>query len=458
MVTEYHNYVVTTLDLHTVDLSDFQNSHTNLTGFQLLNRELWEQDSAARETYAKKGIYPLFLRNRAPRRPLTVDAALAQDALELLVRAVRVLALTRSLKKPVTVRCHSNPTSRPWTQSRMLVETIKKVPFSGLTGPVHLDPFGRRHNLSLNVVQLKRAGLTLIGAWSSDAGLTITRTGPTLQNEILHTLHNKTFQITTLINAPYVMLKESREKLRGNDRFEGFCVDLVRDMADLLGFRYELRLVRDGAYGRKDSRGRWNGMIRELVDREADLALADLTITYLRDEVVDFTTPFMNLGISILFRKTQGEQSFFFFLTPLSPDVWLCTALSYVGISVLLYLVSRFGSGEPDAEGLPRGEDSRLRNRFTLLNSFWFTISAITQQGSDSTPRSASARVIVVVWWFFSFVIISSYTANLASFLTRERLRPPIETAEDLAKQSEIQYGNPSSRRTRGCGRPCPVR
>uniref|UniRef100_A0A8C0HJV7 Glutamate ionotropic receptor AMPA type subunit 1 n=1 Tax=Buteo japonicus TaxID=224669 RepID=A0A8C0HJV7_9AVES len=45
------------------------------------------------------------------------------------------------------------------------------------------------------------------------------------------------------------------------------------------------------------------------------------------------------------------------------------------------------------------------------------------------------------VWWFFTLIIISSYTANLAAFLTVERMVSPIESAEDLAKQTEIAYG-----------------
>ncbi len=35
--------------------------------------------------------------------------------------------------------------------------------------------------------------------------------------------------------------------------------------------------------------------------QKADLAIADLTITYEREQAVDFTMPFMNLGIAILF-------------------------------------------------------------------------------------------------------------------------------------------------------------
>jgi hypothetical protein len=36
---------------------------------------------------------------------------------------------------------------------------------------------------------------------------------------------------------------------------------------------------------------------------------------------------------------------------------------------------------------------------------------------------------------------MSSYTANLAAFLTVQRLQTPIENADDLSKQTEIHYG-----------------
>ncbi|KAG0417615.1 hypothetical protein HPB47_005465 [Ixodes persulcatus] len=111
-------------------------------------------------------------------------------------------------------------------------------------------------------------GVMAIGSWSNESGLKITRTASMVQEEIMETLQNKTFKITTLINAPYVMLKESASRLSGNDRFEGFCVDLVREMSRLLGFRYQLRLVRDGSYGTRNRDGRWNGMLRELIDRK----------------------------------------------------------------------------------------------------------------------------------------------------------------------------------------------
>lgn len=51
----------------------------------------------------------------------------------------------------------------------------------------------------------------------------------------------------------------------------------------------------------------WNGIVRELIERRADLAVASMTINYARENVIDFTKPFMNLGIGILFKVSARE-------------------------------------------------------------------------------------------------------------------------------------------------------
>lgn len=54
---------------------------------------------------------------------------------------------------------------------------------------------------------------------------------------------------------------------------------------------------------------------------------------------------------------------------------------------------------------------------------------------------AVSTRTLAAVWWFFTLILISSYTANLAAFLTVENVVSPIESAEDLASQTEIKFG-----------------
>lgn len=54
-------------------------------------------------------------------------------------------------------------------------------------------------------------------------------------------------------------------QLIGNDRFEGFGVDIIHELSEILGFKYEFRLEKQ--YGNKDPVTKeWNGMIRQLQD------------------------------------------------------------------------------------------------------------------------------------------------------------------------------------------------
>ncbi|NXV21516.1 GRIK3 protein, partial [Cepphus grylle] len=203
--------------------------------------------------------------------------------------------------------------------------------------------------------------------------------------------------------------RKSDTALFGNDRFEGYCIDLLKELAIILGFTYEIRLVEDGKYGAQDEKGQWNGMIKELIDHKADLAVAPLTITHVREKAIDFSKPFMTLGVSILYRKPNGTNpSVFSFLNPLSPDIWMYILLAYLGVSCVLFSMYVY-------------------IKWGLSLSLFPSPSPSPTPGSELMPKALSTRIIGGIWWFFTLIIISSYTANLAAFLTVERMESPID-------------------------------
>lgn len=182
-------------------------------------------------------------------------------------------------------------------------------------------------------------------------------------------------------------MKDEYKKYEGNDRFTGYGVDLLKEIARVIetdknfnsSFNYKLRIVSDSKYGSQNPvTGEWDGMIGELIRKEADLALADLTATYERETVVDFTMPFMNLGIAILFKKPGAPDSeLFTFLKPFSIEVWLYLASAYLGVSLLLSLMSRLTPYQWESPHPCDPNPDELENEFSIGNSLWFTIVSL---------------------------------------------------------------------------------
>ena len=116
------------------------------------------------------------------------------------------------------------------------------------------------------------------------------------------------------------------------------------------------------------------------------MAIAPLTISSMRERVIDFSKPFMNLGISIMIKKPEKQKpGVFSFMDPLSYEIWMCIIFAYLGVSVVLFLVSRFSPYEWQIEDSVNGPN--FTNDFTLLNSLWFSLGAFMQQGCDISPR-----------------------------------------------------------------------
>ncbi|XP_021261407.1 glutamate receptor 3 isoform X4 [Numida meleagris] len=322
----------------------------------------------------------------AKNSPLKYTSALTHDAVLVIAEAFRYL---RRQRVDVSRRGSAGDClanpAVPWSQGIDIERALKMVQVQGMTGNIQFDTYGRRTNYTIDVYEMKASGSRKAGYWNE-----YERFVPALDqlpSNDTSSVENRTIVVTTILRA--------------------------------------------------------------------DIAVAPLTITLVREEVIDFSKPFMSLGISIMIKKPQkSKPGVFSFLDPLAYEIWMCIVFAYIGVSVVLFLVSRFSPYEwhlEDGSEEPRDPQNPPDppNEFGIFNSLWFSLGAFMQQGCDISPRSLSGRIVGGVWWFFTLIIISSYTANLAAFLTVERMVSPIESAEDLAKQTEIAYGTLDSGSTK---------
>ncbi|KAM4695762.1 glutamate receptor 3 [Rhinophrynus dorsalis] len=448
--TRGYHYMLANLGFTGVSLDRVMHGGANVTGFQIVNNENpIVQQFLQRWVRLDEREFP-----EARNTPLKYTSALTHDAVLVIAEAFRYLRRQRVdvSRRGSAGDCLANP-AVPWSQGIDIERALKMVQVQGMTGNIQFDTYGRRTNYTIDVYEMTATKPRKVGHWNEyERFVPAPDQQPANESS---SVENKTIVVTTILENPYVMKKKNYEQLDGNDKYEGYCVDLASEIAKHVGIKYKLSIVEDGKYGARDPETKiWNGMVGELVYGRADIAVAPLTITLVREEVIDFSKPFMSLGISIMIKKPQkSKPGVFSFLDPLAYEIWMCIVFAYIGVSVVLFLVSRFSPYEWHLEDTDEARDPQNPpdppNEFGIFNSLWFSLGAFMQQGCDISPRSLSGRIVGGVWWFFTLIIISSYTANLAAFLTVERMVSPIESAEDLAKQTEIAYGTLDSGSTK---------
>lgn len=98
--------------------------------------------------------------------------------------------------------------------------------------------------------------------------MNLTRDMHEITMRISEKIQDKNFIVVTKVGMPFLREVEPSDGLVGNDRYEGFSKDLMDAIASRLKFKYTLMLVKDKSYGNIDKvTEKWNGMVREILDR-----------------------------------------------------------------------------------------------------------------------------------------------------------------------------------------------
>nr|XP_060620710.1 glutamate receptor ionotropic, NMDA 2C [Anolis sagrei ordinatus] len=210
---------------------------------------------------------------------------------------------------------------------------------------------------------------------------------------------------------------------------KGFCIDILKKLAKTVKFSYDLYLVTNGKHG-KIVDGFWNGMIGEVYYKRADMAIGSLTINEERSQIVDFSVPFVETGISVMVARSNGTVSPSAFLEPYSPAVWVMMfvmCLTVVAITVFMFeYFSPVGYNQNLTSGKKSGGPS-----FTIGKSVWLLWALVFNNSVPiENPKGTTSKIMVLIWAFFAVIFLASYTANLAAFMIQEQY---IDTVSGLS-------------------------
>ncbi|KAF8795233.1 Glutamate receptor ionotropic like protein [Argiope bruennichi] len=175
---------------------------------------------------------------------------------------------------------------------------------------------------------------------------------------------------------------------------EGSLIDAV---LKALGYRYKLVIPSDGERGSlKD--GNWTGIIGELVNNRADLALGWIAPTEKRHRVVDFSNTYYSEAMTFGVTKPYPIATAYTIFN--SFDL-----LSWIGIFTIMILITLLLLV--------------TRARYSYLQLFLKIFGSILKQPLMINNVSGIALTLLVFWLFFTQLISCFYSSVLLSVLTK---------------------------------------
>jgi ABC-type amino acid transport substrate-binding protein len=197
--------------------------------------------------------------------------------------------------------------------------------------------------------------------------------------------------------------------------FTGFSIEFWDAVAAEIGVEYtfyEVATVGD--------------QLMAVQNGDADAAIAGITITELREEVIDFSFPYFDAGLQIMVRQEESSPITNALRAIFSPDM-----LGFLGVFALLILIIAHGIW-----WLERHKNPGITQSYPLgiAQAIWW--STVTAMGyDDHSPRTFLGRVLALLWMFAAIFIIANLTATLSAAATVRELRSSIRGISDLGGQ-----------------------
>ncbi|XP_078665812.1 glutamate receptor ionotropic, kainate 3-like [Branchiostoma floridae x Branchiostoma belcheri] len=337
-----------------------------------------------------------------------------------------VMAAAAGVRKVLSDGASADTTT--WCEDGTLLNSIRQGSSDGRTGVLAFDETGARRDDTVWVLEPLAGKMAEVGTWTRGVG--IRRHEPAPVQSPSFAFQGRPLRVAVFLHHPWVMLKKDFQDYVGIHQFEGLAVDVLKMAALRRNFSIDVIMNRTFS---------WGALKRERVKGRADIFLAAKPVRpgLLRNYDV---SPFLaELGYAMFVKRPeQSHVGIQAFLRPFSYQVWAYIGIAYIAISLLLSVVNAVDPYEWFWLA-KRGEASPQEGGTYLpWNSLWNVYGAFAQQGAVTVPQSFAGRFISGAWWFFMTVIVASYTANLAAFLTGSADQPTIGSLTNLANRDEL--------------------
>ncbi|KAG4960756.1 hypothetical protein JHK87_037389 [Glycine soja] len=211
-----------------------------------------------------------------------------------------------------------------------------------------------------------------------------------------------------------------QDQTENTSTFQGFTIDLFRSTMELLPYHLPYKF-----YPFNDT---YDNLVKQVYLKNFD-AVIDVTIISYRYQYAEFTQPYTDPGVVMVVPlKSKLAHRTWLFMKPYTKTMWALILAMIIYNGFILWMLER--RHNPEIRG------SMLNQTGSMA---WLALTPLIKLDGDRLHSNLS-KMAMVVWLFVVLIITQTYTANLASMLTAERLEPTIDDIDQL-RNSNIKVG-----------------
>ncbi len=234
----------------------------------------------------------------------------------------------------------------------------------------------------------------------------------------------KPLKVLTKVIPPFVIQQH-------DGALQGFSIDIWQAVSQRLGRPSEIVLLPS-----------LKVMLEDVRRGAGDAAIAAITITAQREQVLDFSYPYFRSGLQIMVRVDQGSvlSQALGVLKGMLASRSFQMALMGLGVLVLItahviWLVER-----------RRNPDFCRRYPLGLWDAVYWTLVTISTVGyGDKTPKTHAGKAIALVLIVFGYIAFAWFTATITSAITVSKLAGAINGPQDLPGKRVATVRNSTS-------------
>lgn len=249
-------------------------------------------------------------------------------------------------------------------------------------------------------------------------------------------------------HAPAIMKDYNNDGNKSQVHYTGLEIELINAIGSKMNFNLQFYEAIDSEtekWGRQLAGGNYTGLLREMNEARADIALADLYHTMYNYEVMDLSYPYTIQCLTFITPEILGDNSWKALILPFRLNMWIGAFLSLFFIIIVFWLFSNFYIFIDNENYVQinsaTGKKTLIKDLFDDFSAcIIYPYSMILLVSLPTLPNRWSIRLLTGWWWLYCVLLIVAYRASLTSILANPQPRLTIDQLETLAN-SRIKCG-----------------